>query len=35
MVVDVKHEIHLMLDYFLFHHIPDDVEVIEQLYHFE
>jgi hypothetical protein len=35
MVVDVKHEIHLMLDYFLVHHILDDVEVIEQLNHFE
>jgi hypothetical protein len=35
MVVDVKHEIHLILDYVLFHHILDDVEVVEQLYHFE
>jgi hypothetical protein len=35
MVVDVNHEIHLMLDYVLFHHILDDVEVFEQLYHFE
>ncbi len=34
-VVDVRHDIHSVIDYILFHRILDDFEVIEQFYRYE